>query len=211
MTLQTKTFILGPIQNNSYLIYDDQTKTALVIDPALEPEPLVEFIQQQSLSLEKVLVTHAHFDHYYGLPFLQKTFSTLKDIFLYPADLDLWREGGSARHFFGKNLDIPEPNQMLSPEEVIVFGDHQFSIRLVPGHTNGSVLFYSSELKGVFCGDAIFYHGIGRTDLPGGNYDLLIHSIQTQIFTLPDETRLFPGHGPATTVAEEKANNPFFQ
>jgi glyoxylase-like metal-dependent hydrolase (beta-lactamase superfamily II) len=209
MTLQIQAFTLGPIQNNTYLIYDDETKHALVVDPALEPAPLAEFINQHSLILLKVLITHAHFDHYYGLQFLQNSFPTLKDVYLHPDDLDLWRAGGSARQFFGKNLDIAEPNQIFTTMDDIFLDDHVFQIRSVPGHTAGSVLFYSNELKSAFCGDAIFYHGIGRTDLPGGDFDTLIQSIRNQVFTLPDETRLFPGHGPATTVIEEKENNPF--
>jgi glyoxylase-like metal-dependent hydrolase (beta-lactamase superfamily II) len=209
MTLQMKTFVLGPIQNNTYLFYEDHA--ALVIDPAMEPEPLAEFIRANDLILEKVLITHGHFDHYYGLTYLQKSFPALQDVYMHAEDLDLWRSGGSGRQFFGKDLSIPVPNQLLLPHTSLIWRGHELAVRHVPGHTPGSVLFYSAELACAFCGDAIFFHGIGRTDLPGSDYGTLLHSIQTQIFTLPDSTRLLPGHGPETTVAEEKANNPFLR
>jgi hydroxyacylglutathione hydrolase len=211
MTLQVKTFVLGPIGNNSYLIYDDQTLSALVIDPSINPEPLAQFIQEKSLHFEIVLITHAHFDHFYGLPFLRATFPSIKEVYLHPDDLDLWRSGGSARLFSDKVLSVPEPNQLLNTAKPVTLDKHEFSVLHAPGHTTGSVIFYSAELKCAFVGDVIFFHGIGRTDLDGANFNQLIHSIQTQVFTLPEETILYSGHGPSTTVSEEKANNPFFQ
>ena len=210
MTLQVKTFVLGPIGNNVYLVFDDQTRSALVIDPSINPEPLAQFIQENSLLVEKVLITHAHFDHYYGLPFLQSTFPSIKEVYLHPDDLDLWRSGGSGKHFSGKMLSVPEPNQLLNTAKTVTLDNHEFSVFHAPGHTAGSVIFYSAELKCAFVGDVIFFHGIGRTDLDGGDFNQLIHSIQSQVFTLPEETILFPGHGASTTVSEEKANNPFF-
>ncbi|MHC1740757.1 MAG: MBL fold metallo-hydrolase [Anaerolineaceae bacterium] len=209
MMLQIQTFVLGPIENNSYLIFDDKTRSALVIDPALEPAQLITFIQKNSLQPEKVLITHAHFDHYYGLLFLTKTFPSITQIYLHPDDLDLWRSGGGARDFFGDVISVSDPNTLITSDDKVLLGTHQFTIRHTPGHSPGSVIYYSSELKSAFCGDLIFYHGVGRTDLAGGNEGQLLHSIQTQVFTLPDETTLYPGHGPSTSVAEEKLNNPF--
>lgn len=209
MTLQLKHFLLGPISNNSYLVFDDQTRSALVVDPSLEPGPLAQFMLENSLLLEKVLITHAHFDHYYGLPFLQSAFPSIKEIYLHPDDLDLWRSGGFGKLFWGRTLAVAEPNQLLSTAKPVTLDKHQFTVLHVPGHSAGSVLFYSAELKCAFVGDVIFFHGIGRTDLEGSDFNQLIHSIQMQVFTLPDETTLYNGHGPSTTVAEEKANNPF--
>ena len=211
MTLQIKTFVLGKLNNNVYLLFDDQTRAAVIIDPPLDPDLLAQFIQEKSLNLENIWITHAHFDHYYGLPYLEKTLSSIKTVSLHKDDLGLWRNGGGARHFLGKNIDIPEPNQLISAGQHLFLGEHEFIVHLAPGHTAGSVIYYSAELKCAFCGDVIFYHGIGRTDQQGGDLGLLIHSIQTQVLTLPDETILYPGHGPSTTVAEEKAKNPFLR
>lgn len=210
MTLFQKSFVLGPIQNNTYVLFDDQTRQALVIDPPLEPAPLADFIQENGLVLEKVFITHGHFDHYYGLPYLLNQFSSLKDVVLHPADLDLWNSGGGAKHFWGKILPVAQPSHLLAPGELLHLGEHEFSYRFAPGHSQGSVIYCCAELNCAFVGDVIFYHGIGRTDLDGGDYEQLLQSIQDQVFSLPDDTRLFPGHGQSTTVSEEKNNNPFF-
>jgi hydroxyacylglutathione hydrolase len=209
MTLISKSFVLGPISNNTYLIYDDETCQALVIDPPLEPAPLAQYIRENDLMLEKVLITHAHFDHYYGLPFLLSQFSSIKEVFLHPGDLDLWNSGGGAKHFWGKTIPVTQPTHLLLPGESILLGSHKFTYRHAPGHTAGSVIYFSEELHCAFVGDVIFKQGIGRTDLDGGDYNQLINSIRTQVFTLPEETILYPGHGPITTVADEKRDNPF--
>jgi len=209
MTLTYKTFILGPIQNNSYLVYDDETRQALVIDPAMEPEPIAKFVRDNGLILEKVFVTHGHFDHYYGLPYLLNEFPSIKEVDLHPGDLDLWNNGGGARHFWGKSIQVTEPNHLLIDGESLTLGKHEFSFRYAPGHSNGSVVYYSQELNCAFVGDVIFYHSIGRTDLDDGDLNRLLESIRTRVFTLPEDTLLLPGHGESTSVAEEKTNNPF--
>jgi glyoxylase-like metal-dependent hydrolase (beta-lactamase superfamily II) len=209
MTLTIKTYILGPIQNNSYLVYDDATRQALVIDPPIEPAPIADFIRENDLMLEKVFVTHGHFDHYYGLPFLMNEFPSLQEVALHPDDLALWNSGGGARHFWGNSIPVVEPNHLLIDGEILHLGEHEFTFRFAPGHSNGSVIYYCQELSCAFVGDVIFYHSIGRTDLDGGNQNQLLESIRTQVFTLPEDTWLLPGHGESTTVAEEKANNPF--
>jgi glyoxylase-like metal-dependent hydrolase (beta-lactamase superfamily II) len=209
MTLTYKNFILGPIQNNSYLVYDDVTKQALVIDPPMEPAPIAKFILESNLILEKVFVTHGHFDHFYGLPYLMNEFSSIQEVVLHPADLDLWNSGGGARHFWGKSISVVSPNHLLKEGEILFLGEHQFTFRYAPGHSNGSVVYCSQALNCAFVGDVIFYHSIGRTDLDGGDLNRLLQSIRTQVFSLPEDTLLLPGHGESTTVAEEKANNPF--
>jgi Zn-dependent hydrolases, including glyoxylases len=211
MTLELNTFVLGPLDNMTYLLTDSDSKVAIVIDPALQPEPLIEYIRAQALTLEKVWVTHAHFDHYYGLPVLQEAFPYLNEVYLNHQDLELWHGGGNARQFMGYYLAVPEPNHDLVPGTTLTWRGHEFTLLAVPGHSPGSIVIYSPELNCAFCGDTIFYHGMGRLDLPGSDPKLLAGCIRSQIFTLPDATRLLPGHGPETTVAEEKANNPFIR
>lgn len=210
MTLQIKTFILGPIENNSFLVYDKETKQAAVIDPSFEPNEIVEFAQNNGLNIEKVFITHGHFDHFYGLPFMKVMLPSINQVYLHGEDLSLWNNGGGAKDFWNKEIIIEPPNCILQDKQFVTLGDHKLEVRHTPGHTQGSVIYYSSELATAFCGDLIFYHGVGRTDLPGGDMNQLIHSIQKEVFTLPPETRLLSGHGPATTVAEEKKNNPLF-
>lgn len=209
--LTYKTFVLGPIDNNSIVLYDDETREGILIDPSFEPEPLVNFIKDQGLHVEKVLLTHGHFDHYYGLPYVQSMLPTVKEIYLHADDLALWKEGGGARKFIGKVLELPDPDHLLQDSQEIMLGKYGLKTFHTPGHTPGSVVFYSSDMNTVFCGDLIFYHGIGRTDLDGGNYAQLIQSIQIKIFSLPSETFLISGHGPETTVGEEIENNPFLR
>jgi hydroxyacylglutathione hydrolase len=130
-------------------------------------------------------------------------------IALHPADLDLWREGGGSKQF-RVLIDLPEsPDISLSDGQMLNLGNGQIETRSAPGHSPGSVVFYIPELQTAVCGDVIFHHGIGRTDLADGNFDLLMTSIRTKIFTLPPKTRLIPGHGIETTVEEEKLHNPF--
>jgi glyoxylase-like metal-dependent hydrolase (beta-lactamase superfamily II) len=210
MTLQINSFTLGPIGNNAYLIHDDETRQALLIDAPLEPGAIAEFIEKNDLLLEDILITHGHFDHYYGLPFLLSRFSSVKEVYLHPDDLDLWNSGGGAKHFWGKSIPVTQPTHLLAPGETIKLGVHEFTFRHAPGHSAGSVIYYSAEMQSAFVGDVIFLQGIGRTDLDGGDFNQLIHSIQTQVFTLPEQTTLYPGHGPATTVKDEKLNNPYF-
>ena len=209
MNLKVKTFICGPLKNNVYVVFDDQTRVALIIDPSLDLEPVTHFIQQQSLAPESILITHAHFDHFYGVPYLQQTFPAIKNVYLHSGDLTLWRNGGGMPEFLGKPLVVQDPNCLIAHGQTIQFGGHTIEIRHAPGHSLGSVIYYFQELATVFCGDVIFFHSIGRTDLADGNHSELINSIQGQILSLPPETHLLSGHGPATTVAEEKANNPF--
>jgi hydroxyacylglutathione hydrolase len=209
VTFRVKTFVLGPIENNSYLLYDDETKQAAIIDPSFEPNEIVEFVKEIGLVVEKVFITHGHFDHFYGLPFLKSVLPSINQVCLHREDLELWKDGGGAKKFLNEDLKIDSPNCLLEENPSVSLGEHQIEVRHTPGHTPGSVIYYSAELESAFCGDLIFYHGIGRTDLPGGDMSQLVHSIQKEVFTLPAETKLLSGHGPATTIAEERKNNPF--
>jgi glyoxylase-like metal-dependent hydrolase (beta-lactamase superfamily II) len=209
MTLN-KTLILGPIENNTYVLYDENTRRAWIIDPAMEPAPLVDFLEKNQLVLEKVLITHGHFDHYYGLPYLQKMITTPFDVYLHPDDLPLWQSGGGASHFLRQSLEVPEPTKFFAEGMKLSLSETDLIVFHTPGHSPGSVTLYCPALKIAYCGDLIFFHGIGRTDLDGGNYANILTSIQEKIFTLPESVSLLPGHGPTTTVGEEKRSNPFF-
>jgi len=208
--LEYKNFIIGPLDNNCVVLFDNETKEGVIVDPSFDADPVAEFIQQKGLKVSTVFLTHGHFDHYYGLPSLQSQLPELKHVLLHSADLELWNAGGSAQVFLSTVLHLPQPDRLLQDEEILYLGNYVIRVLHTPGHTPGSVVFYIPEIATAFCGDLIFCHGVGRTDMPGSNYRQLKDSIQNKIFTLPPQTTLISGHGPATSVAEEVENNPFF-
>jgi hydroxyacylglutathione hydrolase len=209
MTLTLSTYVLGPLENNTYLLADSASSEAVIIDPALGSEAILEEIQRSHLKITGIWITHAHFDHISGINALVKAIHPLGEIGLHPDDLSLWREGGGAS-YFGINLrpDV-EPTLFFSHAQQLTVGKHFIEVRHTPGHSRGHVVFYTKDLATVFCGDLIFHRSIGRTDLPGGDLSVLLNSIRNQILTLPPQTRLLSGHGAETTVGEENSQNPY--
>jgi hydroxyacylglutathione hydrolase len=201
--------VLGPVGTNAYLVGDLQSHSAIVIDPAWDGELILEESNRLGWHIQEIWLTHAHFDHIGGIAGLVKGIQPTPKIALHPADLPLYSiQGGAA--FFGMQIaPAPEPTVKLSHGQKLNLGDRTFEVRHCPGHTPGHVVFYCAMEKVMFCGDVIFWGSIGRTDLPGGDYDTLIHSIYSQILTLPNETRLLSGHGGETTVGNERRENPF--
>jgi hydroxyacylglutathione hydrolase len=207
--MEIVTLVLGPVETNTYIVADPTSREAVVIDPAWEGEQIVRRASQRGWTIRQLWLTHAHFDHLAGAAGIVKQIEPAPPVALHPLDFPLWRASGGAA-MFGLQVDAgPRPSIKLEPHQLLSIGSLSFEVRHVPGHTPGHVLFYSVTEKVVFCGDAIFAGSIGRTDLPGGDYHLLLESIQTQVLSLPDETRLLSGHGPETTVGKEKRSNPF--
>ncbi len=211
MTLTIHSYVLGPLENNTYLLADSDSAEAVIIDPALGSEVILEDIQRSQIKITAIWVTHAHFDHISGINQLVKAIHPLDAIGLHPDDLDLWREGGGAR-YFGINLRPEvEPTLFFFHGQQLNLGKHFIEVRHTPGHSRGHVVFYAKDLSTVLCGDLIFHHSIGRSDLPGGELAVLLDSIHRQILTLPSQTRLLSGHGPETNVGEEQTHNPFLR
>lgn len=200
---------LGPVQTNAYLIADAKTGEAAVIDPAWDGQAILAEAQRQGWRIGHLWLTHAHFDHLGGAAALADAISPPPPVALHPDDYTLWRmEGGAS--LFGMRVDPgPEPTIELAHGQVLRLGENTLEVRHAPGHSPGHVVFYSQADSLVFCGDVIFLGSIGRTDLPGGDFNTLINSIRSQILSLPDETRLLSGHGPETTVGNERVYNPF--
>jgi hydroxyacylglutathione hydrolase len=208
--LQINAYVLGPVQTNAYLVGDPQSREAVVIDPAWDGEFLAGEAEKLSWRITNIWLTHAHFDHLGGAGALADRLSPPPPVALHPKDHDLWKMQGGAL-YFGFRVDPgPEPAVDLTHGQILHLGDNRFEVRHAPGHTPGHVVFYCAAEQVVFCGDVIFDGSIGRTDLPGGDYETLMQSIRTQIFTLPDETRLLSGHGGETTVGIQRRENPFF-
>jgi len=207
--LEITTFILGPVQTNAYLIADTSSKEAVVIDPAWDGMQIVAEAKLRGWQIVDIWITHAHFDHLAGVAAIINATMPTPNVALHAKDLPLWKAQGGAQ-MFGIHIDpVPDPTISLSHNQIIGFGNYEMEVRHSPGHTPGHVIFSCPTEKIVFSGDVIFMQGIGRTDLPGGNYSELIHSISSQILTLADETRILTGHGPETTVGEERKSNPF--
>ncbi len=215
--LEIVTFVLGPVRTNSYLVADSETHEAAVIDPAWDGDLILHDAQSRGWRIAHLWYTHAHFDHIGGAGAIADGLNPLPLVALHPADHALWRAEGGAP-LFGFKIDPgPEPTIDLYDRQALKLGSTSLEVRYTPGHTPGHCVFYVppvAEASGTgfcFCGDLIFQNSVGRTDLPGGDFEALLQSIKTQIFTLPDDTSLLPGHGPATSVGDEKKNNPFLK
>ncbi len=200
---------LGPVETNTYLIANERTKEAVVIDPAWDGEVILSEAARYGWHIASLWLTHAHFDHLGGAAVVADGVDPPPPVALHPDDQGLWHiQGGAA--IFGMQIDPgPEPTIELFHGQILHLGEIDMEVRHTPGHTRGGVVYYCPSEKVVFVGDTVFQGSIGRTDLPGGDYDTLIESIRSQVLSLPDETRLLPGHGPESTVGKERVYNPF--
>lgn len=202
-------FTLGPVQTNAYLVADSNTREAAVIDPGWDGQVILDAAQKNGWRIGHLWYTHAHFDHIGGAAAIADALNPMPLVGLHPADHALWKVGGGGS-LFGFKIDPgPEPGIDFYNGQVLQLGAVIFEVRACPGHTPGHCVFYCAAENVLFSGDLIFQGSIGRTDLPGGDFNTLVRSIQTQVFTLPDETQLLSGHGPETSVGLEKAYNPF--
>lgn len=207
--LEVVSFTLGPAQTNAYLVADPDTREAVVIDPSWDGHIILKEAQKRGWRIGHLWYTHAHFDHIGGAGAIADALNPLPLVALHPNDHVLWRAGGGGA-FFGFDIDPgPEPTIDFVHGMKMKLGSNEFEVRFTPGHTPGHCVLYVSSAGVCFCGDLIFNGSVGRTDLPGGDWDALVKSIREQIYTLPDDTRLLSGHGPVTTVGEEKRENPF--
>lgn len=201
------TLPVGLIQTNCYVVGCEETKSGAVIDPGGHPERILAWVHQNQLSIEYVLDTHAHFDHTDANGAIVK--ATGAPLALHPLDLPLLESSGGAA-LFGLHADpSPPPDLELHGGDEIAVGRLRFHVLHTPGHTPGHVCFYEASEGVVFDGDVLFYRSIGRTDLPGGSHTQLLDSIWRVLLALPDETVVYSGHGPATTIGEEKRLNPW--
>lgn len=205
MPLEIVPFVLGEMDNNTYLAADPHTRRAVVIDPSFDSEIILEEAARRQWQITAIWLTHAHFDHIAGARLLVDAFQPPIPVGLHPEDFPLLKQGGGAKLFGIQVKAVPAPALHFEHGQQISLGKQLIEVRHTPGHTPGHVVFYAPDSGVAFCGDLIFYQGVGRTDLPGGSYGALLQSIHTQIFTLPPETRLLSGHGPETTVGDEKA------
>lgn len=209
--LKIKLFTFNPFQENTYVLYD-QNGAAAIVDPGCyeseERELLRSFILEENLSPQLLLNTHCHIDHVLGNAWVKRTFDV--PLLIHDKDIAVLNSVKIYAPNYGFHQYEPtEPDGYLSTDQEIKIGDQTLEVRYVPGHAPGHVIFYHFESGTCIAGDTLFRESIGRTDLPGGDHELLLEKIESELFSLPDETVVYPGHGPVTTIGFEKINNPF--
>ncbi len=205
-----ESFPVGPLACNCTILGDEDAHEAIVIDPGDEVARIHKRLTELGLTLKQILVTHAHIDHVGGALKLKRL--TGAPIFLNEQDLPLLKMMETQAAWIGvKTPDTAPPDESLADSLVVGLARYPARVIHTPGHTQGSVCLHFAPLKLLIAGDTLFAGSIGRTDLPGGNFDQIIDSIHCQLMALPDETEVLPGHGSATTIGEERRSNPFLQ
>jgi hydroxyacylglutathione hydrolase len=209
---KVESFTFNPFQENTYLVYDE-TGECLIFDPGCsnkqEEARLLTFIEEKKLRPVRLINTHCHIDHILGNAFIANEFDLGLEI--HQEELQVLNQGPVVADMYGIGYTnhSPQPSRFIEVGELIEFGQTKLSALFTPGHSPASLSFYCSEDNFLIAGDVLFYQSIGRTDLPGGDFDTLADSIRTQIYSLPDAVIVYPGHGPKTRVGYEKMNNPF--
>ena len=205
-----ESFPVGPLACNCTILGDEEAGEAIVIDPGDEIGRIHRRLGELGLKLKQILITHAHIDHVGGA--LQLKRLTGAPIFLNEDDLPQLKMMAMQAAWLGVGTpDTAPPDQTLDDGMIVGLARYPAMVMHTPGHTQGSVCLHFAPLKMILAGDTLFAGSIGRTDLPGGNYDQIIESIHNRLLSLPDETRVLPGHGPVTTIGEERKGNPFLQ
>lgn len=205
-----ETFPVGPLQCNCTLLGDEETREAIIVDPGDEITRIHRRLTDLGLTLKQILITHAHIDHVGGA--LKLKALTGAPIYLNEADLPLLTMMSAQAAWLG--IEPPAtapPDEALNDGRRVGLENYPAQVIHTPGHTQGSICLHFAPLKMVLAGDTLFAGSIGRTDLPGGNYNQIIDSIRSRLLTLPDETKVVPGHGPATSVGAERRTNPFLK
>lgn len=209
--LQIKKFIFNPFGENTYVLFD-HTMSCIIIDPGCyektEQQELADFIGSNNLIVKKLVNTHCHIDHVLGNAFIKRKYNV--DLFIHPQEEPILRAVKSYASNYGFfQYEDSAADGFLTEKDSLEFGEQKLQILFVPGHSPGHIAFYDAAGKSLIGGDVLFENSIGRTDLPGGNFNTLINSIHEKFFTLPDDVTVYCGHGDETSIGFEKRTNPF--
>jgi hydroxyacylglutathione hydrolase len=209
--IHVQQFVFNEFQENTYVLYDE-SKECIIIDPGChlntEQKQLTDFITNNMLVPVKLVNTHCHIDHVLGNSFVAKKYDLT--LYLHKDELITYKETGRWAQLFGLVVEeIPDKQVFIKEGDQITFGNSTLDILFTPGHSIASLTFYNKQEKLAIAGDVLFMESIGRTDLPGGNYETLINSIKEKLFTLEDDVRVYSGHGLQTTIGHERKFNPF--
>lgn len=210
--MRIKHFVFNPFYENTFVAIDEASKECLIIDPGClttnEELSLANFIEKNELSVKAIINTHCHLDHVFGNKFVKEKYDA--PLFIPREDKFLLDNASKQAAFYKIEMnDSPEPDGYLDDLKFIRVGATEFKLLFTPGHTAGEFCLHNGKEKICITGDVLFKESIGRTDLPGGDYDTLIASIQSMLMPLPDETKIFPGHGEPSTIGYERTHNPF--
>lgn len=206
--LETRVFTSAGFGQNAFLVRHPESRSVVAIDPGGEASTMADAAEADGLEVEAVLLTHAHVDHVEGVAEIVNR--TGAPVYLHPDGSTLYAAAADQAALYGMQIEAPPPaDEDLKAGETLELAGCRFQVRSAPGHAPGHVIFYVEEARTAFVGDVVFQGSIGRSDLPGGSLETLMRSIREQVLTLPDDTVLYSGHGPATTVARERATNPF--
>ncbi len=200
-----KSLVVGPLASNCYILGDEATKDGVIIDPADEAEVILQSVAELGLTIRAIILTHGHADHVAALKEVKE--ATTADIMVHTDDAGYPEQGALALAFGFYCPAPPPPDRFLKDGDGIDLGDLHFTVIHTPGHTPGGICLLGNGI--LFSGDTLFNYGIGRYDLPGGDYRQLMTSLQEKLMALPDETIVYPGHGPRSTIGAERQNNPF--
>jgi glyoxylase-like metal-dependent hydrolase (beta-lactamase superfamily II) len=209
--IQVKKFTFNPIQENTYVLYDE-TGECIIVDAGCyfdyEQKELSDFIAEKKLTPVKLVNTHCHLDHIFGVTYCRTKYKI--PFLAHPEDVFLVEDIVAHGERFGIPTEpVDSPDEFIGENDVIEFGNSKLTLIHVPGHAPGHLVIYSPEQNFLLAGDVLFYGSIGRTDLPGGSYEQLISNIQQKLLVLPEETVVYSGHGPETSIGFEKTSNPF--
>lgn len=208
-TIRVHVMEVGPLAENTFIVEDTVARRAVVVDPGDEGEAILRELGKLGLVVEAILLTHGHFDHVGAVGLLRRKSGA--KVHIHAADAEMLSTASRQGMMFGLRVpETPAPDVLVAEGDLIPFGTREFRVAHTPGHTPGGVSYIVEAENMAFVGDLVFAGSIGRTDLPGGDHDQLLRAVREKIFVLPDDTVLFPGHGPATTVGVEKRSNPFF-
>jgi hydroxyacylglutathione hydrolase len=209
--LQVESFTFNPFQENTYILINEH-KECWIIDPGMydagEVKMMKDFIADNQLKPQQIINTHTHIDHIMGVAAIKEAYQIPFGYHELEAPV-IANARGSAMLFGFEMGPVPAADFFIKENTVLQLGDVALEVRLAPGHSPGSIVFYNKAGNWVIGGDVLFQGSVGRSDLPGGNHDVLMRSIQQQLYTLPDNTIVYSGHGPATQIGVEKATNPF--
>ncbi|MEW6184821.1 MAG: MBL fold metallo-hydrolase [Thermodesulfobacteriota bacterium] len=198
--------VVGPIQANCFILGCEQTREAVVIDPGDEARRILGALQKQGLELKYIINTHGHFDHVGANKAVKE--ATGAPILIHQGDAPMLAHLSASAGVWGMRAQDCPPDRLLEDGERISFGQITLEVIHTPGHSPGGISLYTPKV--LFVGDTLFAGSIGRTDFPGGDYDLLISAVRNRLFVLGDDIQVFPGHGPSTTIGNERKFNPFF-
>lgn len=205
--MKIEVLILGPVRTNCYILSDEETMEAIVIDPAEEPDRILKALKDKGYQLKAVLLTHGHFDHITGLKGLLQV--NRVPVYAMAEEKDVLADPQKNQSvMLGYELYETADHWLLDGESFSI-GSMKFKAIGTPGHTKGSGCYYMEEEKVLFCGDTLFLESVGRTDLPTGNSDKIVQSLTEKLWKLPDDTKAYPGHGSFTSIGYEKKNNPY--